>query len=209
MKTCEVSVCGLQIATQTKGGTRWQQEARPLGAFCSAWSFCPAPRSPIRMSSSSPRTRRTGRCRRATCRTSATASSSRSTRTTSSKLQVAWTFSTGVLRGHEGSPLVIGDMMYVHTPFPNKVFAIDLDDAEDQVEVRAEAGPGGDPGRCAATPSTAASPMPRARSSCSRPTRTLVALDAKTGKVVWTVKNGDPEDGRRRTPTRRTSSRTR
>src|SRR5580692_3700668 len=33
------------------------------------------------------------------------------------KLQVAWTLSTGVLRGHEGSPLVIGDMMYVHTPF--------------------------------------------------------------------------------------------
>ncbi|MBV9531224.1 MAG: PQQ-dependent dehydrogenase, methanol/ethanol family, partial [Bradyrhizobium sp.] len=29
------------------------------------------------------------------------------------KLQVAWTFSTGVLRGHEGGPLVIGNMMYV------------------------------------------------------------------------------------------------
>ena len=41
-------------------------------------------------------------------------------------LQVAWTFSTGVLRGHEGGPLVIGDMMYVHTPFPNIVFALDL-----------------------------------------------------------------------------------
>ena len=26
-------------------------------------------------------------------------------------LQVAWTFSTGVLRGHEGGPLVIGDTM--------------------------------------------------------------------------------------------------
>ena len=37
------------------------------------------------------------------------------------KMQVAWTFSTGVLRGHEGAPLVIGDMMYVHTPFPNNV----------------------------------------------------------------------------------------
>src|SRR3954467_8820054 len=36
-------------------------------------------------------------------------------------LQVAWTFSTGVLRGHEGGPLVIGDTMYVHSPFPNKV----------------------------------------------------------------------------------------
>ena len=43
-------------------------------------------------------------------------------------LQVAWTFSTGVLRGHEGGPLVIGNMMYVHTPFPNIVYAIDLND---------------------------------------------------------------------------------
>ena len=41
-------------------------------------------------------------------------------------LQVAWTFSTGVLRGHEGSPLVLGDVMYVHTPFPNIVYALDL-----------------------------------------------------------------------------------
>src|SRR3954453_19815640 len=41
------------------------------------------------------------------------------------KLQVAWMFSTGVLRGHEGSPLVVNGMMYIHTPFPNKVFAID------------------------------------------------------------------------------------
>ena len=41
-------------------------------------------------------------------------------------LQVAWTFSTGVLRGHEGSPLVIGDVMYLHTPFPNIVYALDL-----------------------------------------------------------------------------------
>jgi glucose dehydrogenase len=44
------------------------------------------------------------------------------------KLQVAWTMSTGVLRGHEGSPLVIGDTMYVHTPFPNNVFAVNLKD---------------------------------------------------------------------------------
>ena len=42
------------------------------------------------------------------------------------KLQVAWTFSTGVLRGHEGGPLVVGDVMYVHTPFPNTVYALDL-----------------------------------------------------------------------------------
>ena len=44
------------------------------------------------------------------------------------QLQVAWTMSTGVLRGHEGSPLVIGDTMYVHTPFPNNVIAVNLKD---------------------------------------------------------------------------------
>ena len=42
-------------------------------------------------------------------------------------LRVAWTFSTGVLRGHEGAPLVIGNVMYVHTPFPNIVYALDLE----------------------------------------------------------------------------------
>jgi glucose dehydrogenase len=41
-------------------------------------------------------------------------------------LQVAWTFSTGVLRGHQGGPLIVDNMMYVHTPFPNKVYALDL-----------------------------------------------------------------------------------
>ena len=43
-------------------------------------------------------------------------------------LHPVWTFSTGVLRGHEGAPLVIGDVMYVHAPFPNTVFALDLNE---------------------------------------------------------------------------------
>jgi PQQ-dependent dehydrogenase (methanol/ethanol family) len=41
-------------------------------------------------------------------------------------LQVAWTFSTGLSRGHEAAPLVIGDTMYIVTPFPNTVYALDL-----------------------------------------------------------------------------------
>jgi hypothetical protein len=31
-------------------------------------------------------------------------------------LKAAWTFSTGVLRGHEGARLVVGTTMYVHSP---------------------------------------------------------------------------------------------
>src|SRR5947208_8610218 len=41
-------------------------------------------------------------------------------------LKAAWTFSTGVLNGHEGNPLVINNVMYVHSAFPNIVFALDL-----------------------------------------------------------------------------------
>jgi glucose dehydrogenase len=43
-------------------------------------------------------------------------------------LKAAWTFATGVNRGHEGSPVVVGNMMYVHTAFPNNVYALDLND---------------------------------------------------------------------------------
>src|SRR5689334_7249121 len=41
-------------------------------------------------------------------------------------LRAAWTFSTGVLRGHEGQPLVVNKTMYVVTPYPNVAYAIDL-----------------------------------------------------------------------------------
>jgi PQQ-dependent dehydrogenase (methanol/ethanol family) len=42
------------------------------------------------------------------------------------RLHAAWTFSTGVLRGHEGQPLVIDSTMYVVTPYPNVAYALDL-----------------------------------------------------------------------------------
>jgi PQQ-dependent dehydrogenase (methanol/ethanol family) len=41
-------------------------------------------------------------------------------------LRVAWTFSTGVLRGHEGQPLVVNNTMYLVTPYPNVAYALDL-----------------------------------------------------------------------------------
>jgi nucleotide-binding universal stress UspA family protein len=42
------------------------------------------------------------------------------------QLQVAWTFSTGVLRGHEAAPIVVGETMYLVTPHPNLLHALDL-----------------------------------------------------------------------------------
>jgi len=41
-------------------------------------------------------------------------------------LRPVWTFSTGVLGGHEGQPLVVNNTMYVVTPYPNVLYAFDL-----------------------------------------------------------------------------------
>ncbi|MER9016103.1 methanol/ethanol family PQQ-dependent dehydrogenase [Mesorhizobium sp. M0898] len=41
-------------------------------------------------------------------------------------LQVAFTFSTGVNKGQEAAPLVVGNTMYIVTPFPNILYALDL-----------------------------------------------------------------------------------
>jgi glucose dehydrogenase len=42
------------------------------------------------------------------------------------RLVPALTFSTGFKHGHEAAPLVVGSMMYVVTPFPNILYALDL-----------------------------------------------------------------------------------
>ena len=41
-------------------------------------------------------------------------------------LKLAWTFSTGVTRGHEAAPLVVNNTMYIVTPWPNLLYALDL-----------------------------------------------------------------------------------
>jgi glucose dehydrogenase len=42
------------------------------------------------------------------------------------ELTVAWTFSLGVLRGQEAAPIVAEDTMFVVTPYPNILYALDL-----------------------------------------------------------------------------------
>ncbi|PMN93325.1 methanol/ethanol family PQQ-dependent dehydrogenase [Enterovibrio norvegicus] len=109
-------------------------------------------------------------------------------------LQVAWTFSTGVLRGHEGGPLVIGNTMYIHTPFPNKVFAIDMD----KQALRWSYEPKQDSSviavMCCDTVNRGLA-YSDGKIFLQQADTTLVALDEKTGDVVWKVVNGDPKLG--------------
>lgn len=116
-------------------------------------------------------------------------------------LQVAWTFSTGVLRGHEGSPLVIGNTMFVHTPFPNNVFALDLDnDGAIKWRYEPKQNPDTIPVMCCDTVNRGLA-YADGMVFLHQADTTVVALDANTGKVIWSVKNGDPKKGETNTAT--------
>jgi PQQ-dependent dehydrogenase (methanol/ethanol family) len=111
------------------------------------------------------------------------------------QLRLAWTFSTGVTRGHEAAPLVVDSTMYLVTPFPNLLYALDLS-------------------RSGALKWTyKPSPMLASQgvACCDLVNRgaayfdgkiyynTLdahtVAVDARTGKEVWKTKVGDINKG--------------
>jgi len=111
-----------------------------------------------------------------------------------SKLQVAWTMSTGVLRGHEGSPLVIGDTMYMHTPFPNNVYAINLKDQTFKWKYEPKQDADVVPVMCCDTVNRGLA-YGDGKIFLQQADTTLVALDARTGKVVWSVKNGNAKIG--------------
>ncbi len=110
-------------------------------------------------------------------------------------LKPVWTFSTGVLRGHEGGPLIIGDTMFLHTPFPNRVYSMDLKE-EGRINWMYE--PKQDPSvipvMCCDTVNRGVA-YGDGKVFLHQADTTLVALDEKTGEVVWSVKNGDPGKG--------------
>ncbi|MFJ5444824.1 methanol/ethanol family PQQ-dependent dehydrogenase [Methylobacillus methanolivorans] len=110
-------------------------------------------------------------------------------------LKYAWTFATGVNRGHEGAPLVINGVMYIHTAFPNNVYALDLNNNQ---KILWSYFPKQDP-------------SVQALLCCDNVNRglgfgdgkiflqqndgVLVALDAKTGKKIWDVAVVDTKSG--------------
>ncbi|GJE41728.1 methanol/ethanol family PQQ-dependent dehydrogenase [Methylobacterium soli] len=118
-----------------------------------------------------------------------------------SRLKVAWTFSTGVLRGHEGAPLVVGSVMYVHTPFPNTVYALDLD-RDGRILWRYEPRQDANviPVMCCDTVYRGLA-YAGGKLFLHQADTTLVALDAATGTPLWSVKNGDPARGETNTAT--------
>lgn len=113
-----------------------------------------------------------------------------------SRLHLVWNFSTGVLGGHEGQPLVVNHTMYVVTPFPNVLYAFDL--AQDGYPLRWKYRP-------------EVSPTALGTACCDAVNRGAaysdgkivynlldghtVAVDATTGRELWRTKVADMSEG--------------
>ena len=117
------------------------------------------------------------------------------TRTTPKSFKVAWTMSTGTLRGHEGQPLVVGDMMYFESAYPNYIYAMNLDNIGRIVwKFEPPKNSNAPPVACCDVVNRGV-PTPTAKSFASILDGHIYALDAKTGKVLWTALNADPLKG--------------
>jgi PQQ-dependent dehydrogenase (methanol/ethanol family) len=91
--------------------------------------------------------------------------------------------------------LVIGDVMYIHTPFPNIVFALDLNEPGKVIwKYEPKQDPDTIPVMCCDTVNRGVA-YADGKIFLHQADTTLVALDAKTGKEVWKVANGDPKKG--------------
>jgi lanthanide-dependent methanol dehydrogenase len=110
-------------------------------------------------------------------------------------LRVAWQFSTGVLRGHEGGPLYVGDgRIYVHTPFPNKVFALDHEDGRILWVYEPDQDPRVIPVMCCDTVNRGLA-YADGRLFLNQADNTVIALDAESGELLWSAENGSFEEG--------------
>jgi PQQ-dependent dehydrogenase (methanol/ethanol family) len=111
-------------------------------------------------------------------------------------LQVAFTFSTGVNHGQEAAPIVMKNTMYIVTPYPNIVYALDLTKPGAPIKWSYQPRP------AAASQGVACCDVVNRGAVYSDGKlffNTLddntIALNADTGAVVWTTKLGDINTG--------------
>ncbi|MBV8730414.1 MAG: PQQ-binding-like beta-propeller repeat protein, partial [Acidobacteriia bacterium] len=117
-------------------------------------------------------------------------------RANAKNLKLAWTFSTGTTHGIEAAPLIANNTMYIVTPFPNTLYALDLTQPGAPVKWQYEPKP------ATAAQGVACCDVVNRGASYSNGKiyyNTLdvqtVAVDANTDKEVWKTKLGEINQG--------------
>jgi len=112
--------------------------------------------------------------------------------TNAARLTLVSTFSTGVLRGHEAAPLVVAGTMYVVTPYPNIVYALDLSKPGLPVKWKFEPRPNASAqGVACCDVVNRGLAFADGRLFMNTLDGETIALDAATGKPAWRTKLGD------------------
>src|SRR5215207_3827422 len=111
-------------------------------------------------------------------------------------LRPAWTFSTSVLRGHEEPPIVVNNTMYVLTPFPNILYALDLTQPGAPKKWQYEPKPQSEAQGVACCDVVNRGPcFADGKIVFNTLDNHVVAVDATTGQEVWKTKVGDINTG--------------
>jgi lanthanide-dependent methanol dehydrogenase len=106
-------------------------------------------------------------------------------------LKIGWQVSTGVLRGHEGGPLVVDGMLYFQTPQPFIIYAIDLDrPGEIKWKYNANSDQNAVPMACCDLVNRGPA-YADGKLFMTTLDNHVIALDAKTGNEIWKVQNGN------------------
>lgn len=106
-------------------------------------------------------------------------------------LKLAWTFTTGLVRGHEAAPLVVGDTMYFVTPYPNILYALDLKNSgAKKWEYKPKPVASSQGVACCDVVNRGAAYWDGKIIYNTLDMHT-VAVDAATGKEIWKTKQGD------------------
>jgi lanthanide-dependent methanol dehydrogenase len=112
------------------------------------------------------------------------------------QLQLAWSVSTGVLRGHEAAPVVVNNTMYVVTPFPNDLLAFDLTRSPPALKWKYEPKPDrAAQGVACCDVVNRGAAYANGKIIYNLLDAHTVAVDAETGQEVWRTKMGDINRG--------------
>src|SRR5438034_5210025 len=111
------------------------------------------------------------------------------------KLKAAWVLQLGTLRAQESTPLVVGDTLYVTSSFgPKHVFAVDGRTGELRWRHDAEIAADVDPYGCCDVNSRGLA-YANGKLFVGLLDGRLTALDARTGKALWTTTVVDYKEG--------------
>ena len=108
------------------------------------------------------------------------------------QLKLAWSFSSGGTRGEEAAPLVVGDTMYVVTPFPNYLYALDLTKPGAPMKWKYDPKPSASAqGAACCDLVNRGAAYAGGKVFYNTLDNHTVAVDARTGQEVWKTKLGE------------------